>query len=81
MILLLVLFLHLVHDDGQWGNADPGIRDWYQSLMQPDVPNASCCGEADAYWCDTIHTRSSTIDGKMHTSCICHRRSTGCPAG
>ena len=23
--------------------------------MQPDVPNASCCGEADAYWADEIH--------------------------
>jgi len=27
---------------------DPSIRQWYQALMQPDVPNASCCGEADA---------------------------------
>jgi hypothetical protein len=25
--------------------------------MQPDVPSASCCGEADAYWCDDIHVR------------------------
>jgi hypothetical protein len=26
---------------------------------QPDVPNASCCGEADAYWVDEIHVRDS----------------------
>ena len=28
--------------------------------MMPDVPTASCCGEADAYWCDDVHVR----DGK-----------------
>lgn len=27
---------------------------WYMSLMQPDNPSASCCGIADAYWCDDI---------------------------
>jgi hypothetical protein len=26
--------------------------------MQPDNPTASCCGEADAYWCDDISVRS-----------------------
>jgi hypothetical protein len=30
--------------------------------MQPDVPNASCCGEADAYWADEVHVR----DGKTY---------------
>jgi hypothetical protein len=32
--------------------------------MQPDVPNASCCGEADAYWADEIHVR----DGKSYAT-------------
>jgi hypothetical protein len=41
---------------------DPKIRRWYQALMQPDVPNASCCGEADAYWADEVHVR----DGKTY---------------
>ena len=45
-------------DLGQWENADPAIRQWYQSLMQPDAPHASCCGEADAYWADEIHVRN-----------------------
>jgi hypothetical protein len=36
--------------------------EWYQSLMQPDVPKASCCGEADAYWADEVHVR----DGKTY---------------
>jgi hypothetical protein len=49
-------------DLGQWEAADPAIREWYQSLMQPDVPTASCCGEADAYWADEIHVR----DGKTY---------------
>ena len=29
-------------DLGQWEAVDPAIRQWYQALMQPDVPNASC---------------------------------------
>jgi hypothetical protein len=33
---------------------------WFAGLMQPDNPTASCCGEADAYWCDELHVR----DGK-----------------
>jgi hypothetical protein len=45
-------------DLGQWEATDPAVREWYQSLMQPDVPNASCCGEADAYWCDITKTES-----------------------
>jgi hypothetical protein len=41
----------------QWEAVDPKIRKWFQALMQPDVPNASCCGEADAYWTDEVHVR------------------------
>jgi hypothetical protein len=47
-------------DTGQWENTDPAVREWYRSLMRPDVPTASCCGEADAYWADEVHVR----DGK-----------------
>lgn len=32
--------------------------------MQPDNPNASCCGEADAYWADKVHVR----DGKTYVT-------------
>lgn len=45
-------------DLGQWQNSDPTIKEWYQTLMQPDVPSASCCGEADAYWCDDYYARA-----------------------
>lgn len=44
-------------DLGQWGNEESAIRDWYQNLMQPDVPTMSCCGEADAYFCDEVHVK------------------------
>jgi hypothetical protein len=49
-------------DLGQWETGDPALRQWYQALMQPDIPNASCCGEADAYWTDEVHVR----DGKTY---------------
>src|SRR6202012_1571946 len=49
-------------DLGQWENTDPPIRQWYRALMQPDVPTASCCGEADAYYADEVHVR----DGKTY---------------
>lgn len=57
--LMTALTLHFAHarDLGQWDAADPAIVQWYESLMQPDVPQASCCGEADAYWCDDISVR------------------------
>jgi hypothetical protein len=48
-------------DLGQWKDSDPAIRDWYQSLMQPDAPSTSCCGEADAYWADEIHVRDGRV--------------------
>lgn len=45
-------------DLGQWENGDPEIKTWYSGLMQPDNPTASCCGEADAYWCDGMVTKN-----------------------
>ena len=50
------------HDEGQWGQNDPETTWWYQHLMQPDAPATSCCGEADAYWCDDYYAR----DGKAY---------------
>ena len=67
-IILFTLMIKVMraeaHDSGQWDGGDPAIKAWYQSLMMPDIPTASCCGEADAYWCDDIHVK----DGK--TSCL-----------
>ena len=52
-------------DLGQWESGDPGIREWYQALMQPDNPAASCCGEADAYWADAFE-----VDGDRYVAII-----------
>jgi hypothetical protein len=44
-------------------------RQWIQSLMQPDKPNMSCCGEADAFEADSFdregdHYVAIITDGK-----------------
>lgn len=41
-------------DDGQWGGNPETTRQWFRSLMQPDAPTVSCCGEADAFEADTF---------------------------
>ena len=57
IILLAWISAALAHDDGQWRDSDPAVRKWFQELMQPDAPSSSCCGEADAYWCDGYSAR------------------------
>ena len=44
--------VHFIRYDLEWENNPPHIRKWFQSLMQPDHPQLSCCGEADAYEAD-----------------------------
>ena len=46
----------LAHDEDHNNDA------WYGSLTQPDSPQTSCCGLADAYWCDDYYAR----DGKAY---------------
>jgi len=41
-------------DTGQWEATREEVRAWYESLMQPDHPWVSCCGEADAYYADSF---------------------------
>lgn len=60
VLLLLVVTPALARDLGQWEGGDPVVKQWYKSLMQPDNPGISCCGESDAYWCDDYYAR----DGK-----------------
>jgi len=59
--LLLILTMHFSRawgrDLGQWDQSDT-ITQWYQTMMQPDAPAVSCCGEADAYWCDDYYSRA-----------------------
>lgn len=58
IVLLFSVRITPARDLGQW--QDGTVKQWYEGLMQPDIPNASCCGEADAYWCDDYYAR----DGK-----------------
>jgi hypothetical protein len=44
-------------DLGQWEGLDPLTRQWFNGLMQPDNPNLSCCGLADAYWADSYEVK------------------------
>lgn len=54
-ILALALTLSapaFARDNGQWADAPAANRQWFNSLMQPDNPIQSCCGEADAFEAD-----------------------------
>jgi hypothetical protein len=70
VMLALALTIHFAkaHDSGQWDETDLVTRHWYKHLMQPDNPAMSCCGEADAYWCDILKTEA--VDGKVKNYCI-----------
>lgn len=56
--IIMALFIDHAYprDLGQWKDDD--LSQWYKSLMQPDVPTSSCCGEADAYYCNDYTVRN-----------------------
>jgi len=59
----------IARDNGQWEDRPVAIREWFQSLMQPDHPRVSCCGEADAFEADQFaaeddHYVAVITDGK-----------------
>jgi hypothetical protein len=63
------LVVTLARDSGQWGDSPAHVRQWFQSLMQPDNPAVSCCGEADAFEADSFeveadHYVAIITDGK-----------------
>lgn len=48
---------------------DQHTKDWFETLMQPDNPFQSCCGEADAYQADDFevvggHVVATITDGR-----------------
>jgi hypothetical protein len=59
----------MARDDGQWNDRPASVRQWFQSLMQPDRPEMSCCGEADAFEADTFET-----DGDHYVAIITNGR-------
>jgi hypothetical protein len=54
LTLLVLCAPAAARDNGQWANSPQSIRQWFQSLMQPDNPAVSCCGEADAFEADSF---------------------------
>jgi hypothetical protein len=59
----------LARDNGQWEGSPAATRQWFQSLMQPDNPYISRCGEADAFEADSFevegdHYVAIITDGK-----------------
>jgi len=52
-------------DEGQWADQPDHIRQWFQSLRQPDHPRVSCCGEADAFEADSFE-----VDGDRYVAII-----------
>lgn len=41
-------------DVPEYDGAD--LSEYFRTLMQPDHPTTSCCGEADAYYADEVDT-------------------------
>ena len=75
-VLMIFFVLQARGDDADpWASTPPEIRAWYRGLMQPDNPNISCCGEADAYHADLFE-----IDGDQYVAIITDERElTGRP--
>lgn len=62
--------------EGGWDDTPPAVRHWFQSLMQPDNPAVSCCGEADAYEADNFE-----VDGDRYVAIVTDERGDLFPNG
>lgn len=58
VVLILSVRITPAHDADHGGEDNPAIQQWYKNLKQPDNPAMSCCGVADAYWCDDYYARN-----------------------
>jgi hypothetical protein len=66
-VILLMPTLAMARDDGQWAKQSPEIRQWFLSVMQPENPYQSCCGEADAF---DVELDGDNPDGSISTIII-----------
>src|SRR5260370_12583287 len=58
ILALVTLTLRVAaRDTGQWENQPIYLRQWFQKLMQPDNPDMSCYGEANALEADSFEIR------------------------
>ena len=78
-IVLWALLMWAAHarDGGDWSATPDEVRHWFQTLMQPDNPHVSCCGESDAYEADSFE-----VEGDHYVAIITgHRAVAGVPIG
>lgn len=59
-------------DDAIYDSQPAHIRQWFQTLMQPDHPRVSCCGESDAYEADSFE-----VEGDHYVAIITGHRAVG----
>jgi hypothetical protein len=57
----------LARPSPQWADEPAEIRQWFQSVMQPENPYQSCCGEADAF---EVELTGDNPDGSIATKII-----------
>lgn len=57
VVIALGMLLGAVRGANAHDHDHPELNEWYATLMQPDNPTVSCCGTADAYWCDDWYVR------------------------
>jgi len=69
LVALLLAAPALARDNGQWTTNPTHVRQWYQRLMQPDNPQVSCCGEADAFEADNFE-----VEGDHYVAIITNGR-------
>jgi hypothetical protein len=62
LIIIVILVVAFAFRAFAHDHDHPELDQWYAGLMQPDNPTASCCGKADAYWCDDYYAK----DGKAY---------------
>jgi hypothetical protein len=65
ILMAIGLMAANARDDGQWADMPENVRQWFQSLKQPDHPRQSCCGEADAFEADSFE-----IEGDHYVAII-----------
>ena len=65
LVLSGIVHSATAREGGSWEATPQNVRDWFATLMQPDNPTVSCCGEADAYWADSYE-----VDGDEYVAII-----------
>ena len=65
LLLLLLCTVTVPARDAQQWIEDTAIAKWFKTLMQPDNPMISCCGDADAYEADSF-----AQEGKQYVAII-----------